>query len=146
MLLTKAPNRGHEVLAEWSRRYPNFTLITQNVDGLHERAGTKNVIRFHGSIWEVKCWNKCPSSPARWWDETAPLARIPPECPHCGGLLRPGVVWFGEGIDPDVIRRSSEALACDIFFTIGTSSTVYPAASLIHEAKRAGRLYRGNEH
>lgn len=137
-LSTKAPNRGHEVLAAWSRRYPDFTLITQNVDGLHERARTNNVIRFHGSIWEVKCWNKCPSSPAGWWDETARLAKIPPECPYCGGLLRPGVVWFGEAIDPDVIRRSSEALDCDIFFTIGTSSIVYPAASLIHEAKRRG--------
>lgn len=137
-LLTKAPNRGHEVLAAWSRRYPDFTLITQNVDGLHERAGTKNVIRFHGSIWAVKCWNKCSSSPSGWWDETARLAKIPPECPYCGGLLPPGVVWFGEAIAPDVIRRSSEALECEIFFTIGTSSTVYPAASLIHEAKRRG--------
>ena len=57
VLSTKKPNRGHEVLAAWSRRYPNFTLITQNVDGLHERAGTQNVLRFHGSIWEVLCWN-----------------------------------------------------------------------------------------
>jgi NAD-dependent deacetylase len=138
ILLSKVPNPGHGVLATWSRRYPNFTLITQNVDGLHERAGTENVIRFHGSIWEVKCWNNCRSSPSRWWDETVPFSRIPPECPYCGGMMRPGVVWFGEGIDPDVMRRSIEALDCDIFFTIGTSSIVYPAASLIHEAKRRG--------
>src|SRR5438128_6064939 len=65
LLATKTPNAAHEILASWSRRYPGFTLITQNVDGLHERAGTKDVIRFHGSIWEILCWEPCPSSPAR---------------------------------------------------------------------------------
>lgn len=138
VLSTKTPNRAHEVLAAWSKRYPNFTLITQNVDGLHERAGTENVIRFHGSIWEVQCWNECGSSPKRWLDETVPFARIPPECPHCGGFIRPGVVWFGEGIDPDVMRRSAAAVQCDVFFTIGTSSIVYPAAALVHQAKQLG--------
>jgi NAD-dependent deacetylase len=138
VLSSKQPNRGHEVLAAWSKRYPQFTLITQNVDGFHGRAGTENVIRFHGSIWEVLCWNGCAASPTRWWDETVPYSQIPPECPYCGGLIRPGVVWFGEGIDPEVMRQSVAALDCDIFFTIGTSSVVYPAASLVHEAKRRG--------
>jgi len=138
ILVTKKPNRAHEVLAAWSRRYPKLTLITQNVDGLHERAGSSNVIRFHGSIWEVLCWNKCPTSPERWHDETVPFPQVPPQCPHCKGLIRPGVVWFGEGIDPEVMRRSIEALDCDLFFTIGTSSLVHPAASLIHEARRRG--------
>jgi NAD-dependent deacetylase len=138
VLSTKQPNRAHEVLAAWSKRYENFALITQNVDGLHERSGAQNVIRFHGSIWEVSCWDNCGQAPARWWDETVPYPRIPPACPHCGGLIRPGVVWFGEGIDQEVLRRSSAALDCDIFFTIGTSSLVYPAASLVHEAKRRG--------
>jgi len=138
VLSTKKPNRAHEVLAAWSKRYPGFTLITQNVDGLHEQAGSKNVIRFHGSIWEVTCWNNCSSSPRRWRDATVPFTKIPPTCPHCGGLIRPGVVWFGEGIDPDVMRLSLEALDCDLFFTIGTSSLVYPAAGLIPEAKRRG--------
>src|SRR5262245_41774898 len=138
VLLTKKPNRAHEVLAAWGRRYPNFTLITQNVDGLHERAGSENVIRFHGSIWEVQCWNHCDGSLGRWRDDTVPFSSIPPKCPHCGGLVRPGVVWFGEGIDPDVMRRSVKALDCDVFLTIGTSSLVYPAASLVHEAKRRG--------
>src|SRR5207248_3298537 len=135
---TKKPNRAHEVLAAWSNRYSGFTLITQNVDGLHERAGCRNVIRFHGSIWEVQCWNDCASSPARWWDQTVPFPQIPPACPYCRGLIRPGVVWLGEAIDPEVMQRSVEALDCDIFFTIGTSSVVYPAASLIHEARRRG--------
>ncbi len=138
VLSQKKPNRAHEVLAAWSRRYTVFRLITQNVDGLHERAGTENVIRFHGSIWEVLCWNNCGSSPNRWWDQTAPFNEIPPKCPYCGGLIRPGVVWFGEGIDPEVMRRSAEAVNCDVFLTIGTSSVVYPAASLVAEAKRRG--------
>jgi NAD-dependent deacetylase len=138
VLSTRKPNRAHEVLAAWSRRYPNFRLITQNVDGLHERAGTENMIRFHGSIWEVLCWNGCKASPLRWRDESVPLPEIPPRCPHCGGLVRPGVVWFGEGIDPLVMQQAAEALDCDLFLTIGTSAVVYPAASLVHEAKRLG--------
>ena len=132
------PNAAHWVLAAWSKRYPGFRLITQNVDGLHERAGTDVVIRYHGSIWEVLCGESCPSSPRRWTDLTVPFPEIPPPCPHCGGLLRPGVVWFGEGIDPEVLERASEATACDLFITAGTSSVVYPAASLVFEAKAGG--------
>jgi NAD-dependent deacetylase len=132
------PNPAHEILALWSRRYPEFTLITQNVDGLHEKAGTKNVIRFHGSIWEVLCWNSCKSSPPRWIYEAVPVPKIPPPCPYCGGLIRPGVVWFGEGIDPEVIEASAAALDCDLFMTVGTSALVYPAAGLVSEAHRRG--------
>jgi NAD-dependent deacetylase len=138
VLSTKKPNRAHEVIAGWSRRYPGFRLITQNVDGLHEKAGTQNIIRFHGSIWEVLCWDNCAASPARWWDETIPFPELPPRCPYCGGLIRPGVVWFGEAIDPFILDQSTAALDCDVFFTIGTSSVVYPAAALVHEAKRRG--------
>ncbi len=132
------PNAAHHVLATWSARHRVFTLITQNVDGLHERAGTKGIIRFHGSIWEVLCWNRCAGSPSRWWDDNVPFNRIPPSCPYCGGLLRPGVVWFGEGIDQDVIDRSLAALDCDVFLSIGTSAVVYPAAALAGEAHRRG--------
>ena len=138
LIAATKPNRAHEVLAAWSKRHPHFKLITQNVDGLHERAGTGNVIRFHGSIWEVLCWNNCRSSRRRWRDETVPFPEIPPKCPHCNGLIRPGVVWFCEGIDPDVMRQSEEALDCDVFLMIGTSAVVYPAASLVHEARRRG--------
>jgi NAD-dependent deacetylase len=133
-----SPNAAHQVLAAWSKRVPGFTLITQNVDGLHEKAGTEDVIRFHGSIWEVFCWNQCPSSPERWVDRTVPLEKIPPECPYCGGLIRPGVVWFGEGIDGAVLDRSMAALDCDIFMTIGTAAVVYPAAGLIDAAHQRG--------
>ena len=132
------PNAAHRVLALWSTRYSGFTLITQNVDGLHEKAGTEKVIRFHGSIWEVYCWNGCKSSPARWTYEAVPLPGIPPLCPYCGGLIRPGVVWFGESIDPGVLSQSAVALDCDIFMTIGTSALVYPAAGLAEQARAKG--------
>ncbi len=132
------PNHAHEVLAGWSRRLAGFTLVTQNVDGLHERARTRNVIRFHGSIWEMGCWDACPASPPRWVDESVPLAEVPPRCPFCGGLARPGVVWFGEAIPPVVLQQTAAALRCGVFMAIGTSSQVYPAAGLVHEARAAG--------
>ncbi len=132
------PNPAHAVIACWSRRYPGFTLITQNVDGLHERAGTQNVVRLHGSIWEVRCWKRCAASPERWQNEEVPLGAVPPRCPHCGDMIRPGVVWFGEALDPVVVDRALDATACDVFFTVGTSSIVYPAASLVHDAKARG--------
>lgn len=133
-----APNAAHKVLAAWSRRYPGFRLITQNVDGLHERAGAKNVVRFHGSIWEVSCWNRCPSSPRRWRDDTVPYPIIPPVCSYCGGLIRPGIVWFGEGIDPEVMEAAADATRCDLFITAGTSAVVHPAAGLVYNAKENG--------
>jgi NAD-dependent deacetylase len=136
LIAERKPNAAHDVLAKWSTR-PGFTLITQNVDGLHERAGTANVIRFHGSIWELRCAAGC-GTPA-WEDHTTPLPALPAMCPACGGLARPGVVWFGEQIDPDVLERSSDAAAhADVLLSIGTSALVYPAAGLLHHARRAG--------
>jgi NAD-dependent deacetylase len=132
------PNRAHEVIAAWSRRFPRFTLVTQNVDGLHERAGTRNVVRFHGSLWDLGCWDECAGAPSRWHDETVPFPQLPPRCPHCGGLARPGVVWFGEPIDPEVLARSLDALDCDVCVVVGTSGVVYPAAGLADEAQRRG--------
>jgi NAD-dependent deacetylase len=132
------PNRAHEVLAAWSRRYPRFALITQNVDGLHERAGTENVIRFHGSLWELSCWNGCREAPSRWRDEAVPFAQMPPRCPHCGGLARPGVVWFGETIPPEALSASEAALDCDVCLAVGTSAVVHPAAALVAQAAARG--------
>ena len=134
------PNRAHEILASWSRRFPGFTLITQNVDGLHERAGTDPVLRMHGSIWDVSCWNGCDAAPPRWRDETVPFTELPPACAHCGGPLRPGVVWFGEPLDPEVVGACLDATRCDVFFTIGTSAVVYPAAGLVDHARRHGAI------
>jgi NAD-dependent deacetylase len=134
------PNPAHDVLARWTRDRPDFTLITQNVDGLHERAGTERLIRLHGSIWHVRCWQRCEAGRRSWRDETAPYPNLPPRCPHCGGLLRPGVVWFGEGLDPTDVIAAADAARCDVFFTIGTSSVVYPAAGLVSQAKRHGAV------
>jgi NAD-dependent deacetylase len=132
------PNDAHRVLAGWSHRLPNFKLITQNVDGLHERAGTEKTIRLHGSIWEVSCWQRCPASPRRWRDDTVTFKEMPPHCPYCGGLIRPGVVWFGETLESSVISQALDAAICDVFLTVGTSAVVYPAAGLIEEARRHG--------
>lgn len=134
------PNAAHHVLASWSLRFPRFTLITQNVDGLHERAGTAGVLRLHGSIWEVGCWNECAVAPHRWRDDTVPFPALPPPCPHCGGPLRPGVVWFGEVLDADVVDCCLKATRCDVFLTIGTSAVVYPAAGLLDHARRHGAI------
>ena len=127
------PNRAHEVLAAWSRRFPAFTLVTQNVDGLHEAAGTKDVIRMHGSIWHVRCARPCAAGATPWRNDNSQHG-----CPHCGGLARPAVVWFGEALDHAVVARASAAADCDLFFAVGTSAVVYPAAGLLHEAKRRG--------
>ncbi len=132
------PNRAHEILSAWSRRFPRFTLVTQNVDGLHERAGTEGVVRFHGSLWELGCWSVCRDAPHRWRDERVPFPEMPPRCPHCGGVARPGVVWFGEPIPPDAYERALAALDCDVCLVVGTSSVVYPAAGFAGEARRRG--------
>jgi NAD-dependent deacetylase len=132
------PNEAHRVLAAWSRRFPNFQLITQNVDDLHERAGTINTVRLHGSIWEVSCWQCCDKAPGRWREDTLSFAELPPRCPHCGGPIRPAVVWFGETLDQDIVTQASNATECDVFITIGTSAVVYPAAGFIDQARRRG--------
>lgn len=132
------PNRAHEVLAAWSRRYPRFHLVTQNVDGLHERAGTERVTRLHGSLWSIACRARCPGSPAEGWEHRGALSELPPRCPRCGGLARPGVVWFGEAIPAEALREGVAAVECDIFLTVGTSALVYPAAGLTREAAAGG--------
>lgn len=133
------PNAAHHVLARWTRERRGTTLITQNVDGLHERAGADDVIRLHGSIWELSCRAGCDGGTRRWEDHSARLEPCPPRCPSCGGLARPGVVWFGEALDQHVLTRALDAATtCDVFLTVGTSAVVYPAAGLVHEAKRQG--------
>jgi NAD-dependent deacetylase len=129
------PNAGHRALAELETRTPKFTLITQNVDDLHERAGSRNVLHVHGSIWTTCCVN-CKLETI---DMHAPLPEIPPRCANCGGLLRPGVVWFGESL-PRVVWEAAEEAACtaDMFLVVGTSALVYPAAGLAQLAKSRG--------
>jgi len=128
------PNAGHRALVELERRVPSFTLVTQNVDGLHERAGSRNVIELHGNILRSKCsWEGRIAEPEEHDDS------VPPRCPQCGALLRPDVVWFGEILPFGAFEAASEAARrCDVFLSIGTSSLVYPAAALPYEALESG--------
>jgi NAD-dependent deacetylase len=128
------PNPGHYALVELEKRAPAFTLITQNVDGLHERAGARNVLRVHGSIWSVRCL----ACGIEREDRRAALPEIPPRC-ECGGMLRPGVVWFGEALPAEIWRKAEAAArAADLFLVVGTSAIVYPAAGLAQIAKASG--------
>lgn len=134
------PNPGHLALAalekEISASNGTFTLITQNVDRLHQRAGSQQVLELHGNLetWIcAACRAPADLDPTRWQPEGAL-----PRCPDCGGILRPNVVWFGESLDPAVLDRAQRASsAAEVFLSIGTSSVVQPAASLPHLA--AGR-------
>ncbi|PYR72670.1 MAG: NAD-dependent deacylase [Acidobacteria bacterium] len=131
------PNAAHTVLAHWSQR-EGVRIVTQNVDDLHIRAGTRDLIRLHGSLWELKCFNGCDAGARPWRDERVPLPDALPRCPHCGGYARPAVVWFGESLDPADVDRAAEATACDVFLTVGTSALVYPAAGFARHAQSRG--------
>jgi NAD-dependent deacetylase len=128
------PNAGHRALVDLASRVREFTLITQNVDGLHQRAGSDNVIEFHGNIFEDRCFVEgCVVKDA------SDVSSAVPACPACGGQLRPGVVWFGEAIPEDALNNAMAAAStCDLFFSIGTSSLVWPAAGLADTARAAG--------
>lgn len=115
-------NEAHKILAKMENLY-DLWVITQNIDGLHTRAGSRNVIELHGNIWKVRC-TECGT---RYYNYDVPLKEIPPRCEKCGGLLRPDVVWFGEPVYE--LDRAYEVIErCDVMFVIGTSAQVYPAA------------------
>jgi len=133
-VLQTQPNPGHYALAELAGRVPEFTLVTQNVDGLHQRAGSPGVLEYHGNILRDRCMveqvvaGRAPEAAGRL-----------PRCAGCGGLLRPDVVWFGEAIPAEPMRAADRAANdCDVFLSIGTSSLVYPAAGLAETALRHG--------
>ncbi len=132
------PNAGHYALAELEKRIPDFTLITQNVDGLHDRAGSMRLLKIHGDIWTLRC-TACGCERR---DLRPSLPQLPPLCEcggPCQGFARPGVVWFGEGLPPAIWAKSEEAAAnADVFLVIGTSAMVYPAAGLVHLAQASG--------
>jgi NAD-dependent deacetylase len=133
------PNPAHTVLARWSQHdLKGARIVTQNVDDLHIRAGTRDLIRLHGSLWELKCFNGCAAGARPWRDERVPLSPALPRCPHCGGYARPAVVWFGESLNPDDVDRAAETTACDVFLTVGTSAVVYPAAGFARHAQSRG--------
>lgn len=129
------PNPAHYALAQLERQVPNYLLITQNVDGLHARAGSRKLLEMHGSLWQVKC-TKCTH--AR--EELEPLPSLP-DCPVCGHLLRPGVVWFGEPLIPGVLKLAiAQINEADVFISIGTSNMVQPAASFHQLARDHGAV------
>ena len=127
-------NPGHVALVDFQDHFDRFHLITQNVDGLHHQAGSRNVVELHGNIRR----NKCIQCDKRYDSLEGAKEGIPPECP-CGGKIRPDVVWFGEMLPQDAIRHAFDVSErCDLFFAVGTSAVVHPAASLPLIAKRSG--------
>jgi NAD-dependent deacetylase len=135
------PNPGHLALAALERRLETFVLITQNVDGLHQRAGSRKVIELHGNLQRVKCCDEGSLVPLSEVQKLAAGGEIPPRCPNCGGLLRPDVVWFGEILPAENLNAAWEASgACDLFFSVGTSGMVEPAASLPQIALQSGAV------
>lgn len=130
------PNLGHYALAELEQKLGDrFVLITQNVDGLHNRAGSQRVLKLHGDIW----WTLCTSCDDVQSDYRVPLPELPPRCQKCGGMLRPGVVWFGEPLPARTWEQAEEAVrSCEVLIVAGTSAVVYPAASLAPLAQRHG--------
>jgi NAD-dependent deacetylase len=132
------PNHGHLALADFDRRHPGvLTIVTQNVDDLHQRAGNRDVIRLHGNILEDRWLDACPRVPP--CAVAAPHGGGPAHCTACGNRVRPGVVWFGELLPEHALERAEHAAGrCAVMLVVGTSGAVWPAAGLAGFARRAG--------
>lgn len=131
LIAAAAPNAAHHALVA-AESHASVVIITQNVDGYHQQAGSRTVHEYHGSIWALRCM-RCGATAE---DRRVPVP-ILPHCQACDGVLRPGVVWFGEGIDPQVARAAESAVSeCGLFLVIGTAGAVYPAAGLVGLAAR----------
>jgi NAD-dependent deacetylase len=128
-----APNDGHRAIARCEQVLPSVTVVTQNIDGLHQAAGSQRVLELHGSLWKLRC-DACGW---RGEDRSAPLQDL--RCPVCQAYKRPDIVWFGDNLSSSVLGLVRDALlACDLLVSIGTSAVVYPAADMPLIAKRAG--------
>lgn len=144
------PNAGHQALAQLGAFHPRLTVVTQNVDGLHTRAGSRDVLELHGSLFRFRCSSEGISIPYDDPEDDDPEAMerlergdgpAVPTCPQCGALLRPDIVWFEEPLPVDVLARAEEvARQCEVCLVIGTSAQVYPAAALPQTARRRGAL------
>jgi NAD-dependent deacetylase len=133
VLQSLKPNAAHEAIARWQERFPQFTVVTQNVDGLHQLAGSRNVVELHGSIWRARC------VACRLVHEIPRAGARPEACRDCGDAVRPDVVLFGEMLPPGAFEFASQrAAGCELCLVIGTSGLVYPAAGLPEIAKSAG--------
>ena len=131
------PNAAHLALAEWETRRDGITLITQNVDDLHERAGSRNIVKLHGSLFATRC-SSC-LQPADVTTVNCDSLESLPRCARCKSLLRPGVVWFGESLPEHQIGAAQQAAeSADVCLVVGTSGAVYPAAGIVHTAREAG--------
>jgi NAD-dependent deacetylase len=130
------PNPAHYAIAEIETLFSHFVLITQNVDRMHQRAGSCNVLELHGNVLQVRCYDQ--GTVFDQWEEGETL---PPKCPDCGAYLRPNVVWFGESLPEEVLTQAwEEAGQCDLMLVVGTSALVQPAASLPLVALRTGAI------
>ena len=140
LLLKAQPNPAHHAIVTLAQRVPKLTVITQNVDDLHERAGSQDVVHLHGSIFSPRCFNcarpyALTSTPHMSYEQKLP----PPTCSHCQGMIRPGVVWFGEALPQAQMQAAfSAAEHCDVLLSVGTSGVVQPAAQIPALALRCG--------
>ena len=129
------PNPAHATIAEMERHFESFTVLTQNIDGMHRRAGNRNIVELHGNIWRARC-----TRDGTVIELDSPVEDIPPLC-QCGSMLRPDVVWFGEQLSSESLEAASEAASrSEAMFVVGTSAVVYPAAALPVLTKNAGGL------
>jgi NAD-dependent deacetylase len=135
MLEELEPNAGHRAIARWQDRFPSFSVVTQNIDGLHQAAGSREVIELHGSIWRARC----VACGARYDLRQLSFDDGVPACLDCGSALRPDVVLFGEFLPAGAFEAASaKASACDLCLVVGTSAVVYPAAAIPEIARAAG--------
>ncbi|MFK3794901.1 MULTISPECIES: SIR2 family NAD-dependent protein deacylase [unclassified Pseudomonas] len=140
LVIQAQPNAAHRAIAELARRIPELLLVTQNVDDLHERAGSHNVLHLHGSLQAPRCFacTRAYSLPLSAPPES-PSALEPPRCPRCNGKIRPGVVWFGEALPQRALKTAFQAAQeCDLLLSLGTSGVVQPAAQIPEIARRHG--------
>jgi NAD-dependent deacetylase len=136
-VLEVQPHAGHYALAALEAHLPQIVVITQNIDGLHMRAGSTDVIELHGNITQHKCFADCQGAPTLLDIAMLSQAEVPPRCPYCGAYARPNVVWFNEYLPVEALERARElCLRADVVLIIGTSGIVQPAASLPYLAKR----------
>ncbi len=131
-VLSCNPHAGHHAIAMLEKKHPRVTVVTQNIDGMHQRAGSRNVVELHGSLWRLRCL--CKGASEDIGEKYGSFT-----CGKCGGWLRPDIVWFGDMLDPDVMERAVATIrSSDLFVSVGTSGVVYPAAGFPRFAKENG--------